>query len=217
MADSTRTNGHRRPSGPSALLSGAVMPDGPADGPPPAPGPNPGPSAELSGARPGGPSRRIAWTAAELLSAEFPPPRWAVPGVLAEGVNLLAGPPKVGKSWLALALAVVLLNGCARSADQGNMAAEPADAASAGHDGWWCAEHAVPEEVCTRCHANLVAGFKDKGDWCKEHDLPESQCFVCHPDREGAFAAQYEAKYGRKPPEPVETGEESHHDHNHES
>lgn len=115
MADSTRTNGHRRPSGPSALLSGAAMPDGTADGPPPDPGPNLGPSAALStglpGARPGGPSRRIAWTAAELLSAEFPPPRWAVPGVLAEGVNLLAGPPKVGKSWLALALAVAVATG----------------------------------------------------------------------------------------------------------
>ena len=37
---------------------------------------------------------------------EFAPPRWAVPGFLAEGVNLLAGPPKVGKSWLSLGLAL---------------------------------------------------------------------------------------------------------------
>ncbi|MGH3326786.1 MAG: AAA family ATPase, partial [Streptomycetales bacterium] len=43
---------------------------------------------------------RTAFTADELMAMEFPEPRWAVPGILAEGVNLLAGPPKVGKSWL---------------------------------------------------------------------------------------------------------------------
>ncbi|WP_207936044.1 AAA family ATPase [Actinomadura sp. KC216] len=106
MADPTRTNGHR-PPGPSALLPSTGLPDGPAPTPTAGEGSEPGPS----GVRPDRPSRRIAWTAAELLSAEFPPPRWAVPGVLAEGVNLLAGPPKVGKSWLALALAVAVATG----------------------------------------------------------------------------------------------------------
>ena len=38
------------------------------------------------------------------MSMEFTPPKWAVPGVLSEGVNLLCGPPKVGKSWMSLAL-----------------------------------------------------------------------------------------------------------------
>ncbi|MGW3245055.1 AAA family ATPase [Streptomyces sp. NPDC001070] len=41
---------------------------------------------------------RTAWTADQLVAAEFPEPKWAVPGILSEGVNLLAGPPKVGKS-----------------------------------------------------------------------------------------------------------------------
>lgn len=49
---------------------------------------------------------RTSWTAADLMSMDFPEPRWAVPGVLCEGVNLLAGPPKVGKSWLSLGLGV---------------------------------------------------------------------------------------------------------------
>ncbi len=44
--------------------------------------------------------------------------------------------------------------------------------------------------------------FKKKGDWCKEHSRPESQCFICHPDLEAKFVAQYEAKYGKKPPKP---------------
>jgi len=34
------------------------------------------------------------------------PTRWAVPGILPEGVCILAGKPKVGKSWLALDLAL---------------------------------------------------------------------------------------------------------------
>ncbi|MEW5873932.1 MAG: efflux RND transporter periplasmic adaptor subunit [Candidatus Zixiibacteriota bacterium] len=45
----------------------------------------------------------------------------------------------------------------------------------------WCAEHRVPESVCTRCNASLIAGFKERGDWCAEHDLPESHCRLCNP------------------------------------
>lgn len=47
-----------------------------------------------------------AWTGDGLMAHEFTPPKWAVPGILSEGVNLLAGPPKVGKSWLSLGLAL---------------------------------------------------------------------------------------------------------------
>jgi len=78
------------------------------------------------------------------------------------------------------------------------------------HDAWWCDEHGVPEEVCARCNTKLVADFKAKGDWCKEHDLPDSQCFVCHPEREAEFAAQYEAKYGKQPPKPIEDAKGAH-------
>lgn len=55
--------------------------------------------------------RRTSWTADELMAEVFPPPRWAVPGLLAEGLNLLAGSPKLGKSWLALGLAVAVAAG----------------------------------------------------------------------------------------------------------
>lgn len=58
-----------------------------------------------TGPRVAQPSRdlpRTSWTAADLLQAEFPPPRWAVPGLVAEGANLLCGSPKLGKSWAAL-------------------------------------------------------------------------------------------------------------------
>ena len=70
------------------------------------------------------------------------------------------------------------------------------------HSGWWCDEHGVPEEVCAQCNSKVAADFQKKGDWCKEHDRPDSQCFICHPELEAKFAAQYEAKYGKKPPAP---------------
>lgn len=47
----------------------------------------------------------------ELLSMKLPEPRFAVPGVLQEGLTLLAGKPKKGKSWLALTLAVCVSMG----------------------------------------------------------------------------------------------------------
>jgi AAA domain len=49
---------------------------------------------------------RTSWTAVAIMAMDFPEPRWAVPGVFSEGVNLLCGPPKVGKSWMSLGLGV---------------------------------------------------------------------------------------------------------------
>src|SRR5258708_25117584 len=47
----------------------------------------------------------------ELLSWELPPVRWAVPEILPEGLTLLAGKPKLGKSWLALSVALSIASG----------------------------------------------------------------------------------------------------------
>ena len=55
--------------------------------------------------------RPDSWTAAELMTMDFPPPRWAVPGIIPEGATLLVGAPKTGKSWLALGLAVAVAMG----------------------------------------------------------------------------------------------------------
>jgi AAA domain-containing protein len=57
------------------------------------------------------PGPRTSWTAAELMATDFPEPRWAVPGIVAEGVTVLAGAPKVGKSWLGLGLGVATATG----------------------------------------------------------------------------------------------------------
>lgn len=54
---------------------------------------------------------RTSWTAADLMTMDFPEPKWAVPGVICEGVSLLCGPPKVGKSWMSLGLGVDVATG----------------------------------------------------------------------------------------------------------
>ncbi|MCI0461958.1 MAG: helicase RepA family protein [Gemmataceae bacterium] len=51
------------------------------------------------------------FTAAELMAMELPEPRWAVEGILPEGLCVLAGKPKLGKSWLALNLALAVAEG----------------------------------------------------------------------------------------------------------
>ncbi len=117
-------------------------------------------------------------------------------------VNLLG---RTVFAWAILALVGTAI-GCAKPAAEGEPAATTTSATAAeGHDhsGWWCAEHGVPEEVCGLCNTKLAAEFQRKGDWCKEHDRPDSQCFICHPELEARFAAQYEAKEGKKPPEPA--------------
>lgn len=48
---------------------------------------------------------------AELMATRLPKPRWVVPGYLPEGLSLLAGRPKIGKSWLALNLAIAVGTG----------------------------------------------------------------------------------------------------------
>jgi len=50
-------------------------------------------------------------SADEILSQEWPEPEWAVPGILPVGLGILAGPPKVGKSWLALQIAQAVAAG----------------------------------------------------------------------------------------------------------
>ncbi len=51
------------------------------------------------------------WAAAEILKAEFPEPKWAIPEIVPAGLVVLAGRPKLGKSWLALQMAVAVGSG----------------------------------------------------------------------------------------------------------
>lgn len=52
--------------------------------------------------------RQTAFSATELMDMEFKPVRWLIPGLLPEGLAVLAGKPKIGKSWLTLGWALDL-------------------------------------------------------------------------------------------------------------
>lgn len=68
------------------------------------------------------PPRKTRWSVAELLDTEFPEPKWIVPGIFTEGLVLLGGRPKIGKSWMSLQLAGAVATGgkfLGRSIDQG--------------------------------------------------------------------------------------------------
>lgn len=75
-------------------------------------------AAQPSSPPPGGPQRPFKPTlifgglTADVLAAKsFDPLRFAVPGILPEGLALLAGKPKFGKSFLAMGLAIAVASG----------------------------------------------------------------------------------------------------------
>jgi predicted ATP-dependent serine protease len=55
--------------------------------------------------------RESAMTAAELQRKTFPPIQYIVPGIIPEGLSLLVGRPKIGKSWLALDFGLTIASG----------------------------------------------------------------------------------------------------------
>lgn len=50
-------------------------------------------------------------TIGSILATTYPEPEWVVPGIMSEGLNILAGAPKQGKSMLALNLALTVAGG----------------------------------------------------------------------------------------------------------
>lgn len=50
-------------------------------------------------------------SAAALMAKQFEPVNYVVPGLLAEGVTILASKPKLGKSWLCLDIALAIASG----------------------------------------------------------------------------------------------------------
>jgi ribosomal protein S25 len=50
-------------------------------------------------------------SAVELMAKEFPEPCWAIPGILPEGLNMLAGKPKKGKSIMSLNVGIAIAQG----------------------------------------------------------------------------------------------------------
>jgi hypothetical protein len=66
--------------------------------------------------RANGRAQPIAWrdhvfTAADLQRRTFPPIAFVIPEIIPEGLTILAGRPKVGKSWLALDIGIAIAAG----------------------------------------------------------------------------------------------------------
>ncbi len=103
---------------------------------------------------------RTAYRADELMAIEFPAPKWAVPGLIAEGLTLLAGPPKVGKSWLSLGLGLAISAG---TPALGTIATEPGPVL-------YLALEDTPRRLQSRMR-KVLAGGRVSGDltldtWC---------------------------------------------------
>lgn len=56
-------------------------------------------------------SRQTGFNARDLMSMEFAPVRYVVPGYIAEGCTIMAGASKLGKSWLALQMGTAVATG----------------------------------------------------------------------------------------------------------
>ena len=55
--------------------------------------------------------RNHVFTAAELRLKTFPPVSYVVPDLIPEGLSIIAGRPKIGKSWLALDVCIAVAAG----------------------------------------------------------------------------------------------------------
>lgn len=51
------------------------------------------------------------FSAADLMAMVLPEPKWAIPNILPEGLNILAGKPKMGKSVLSLNISIAIACG----------------------------------------------------------------------------------------------------------
>ncbi len=57
------------------------------------------------------PNHHVPFSLQHLLEAPFSAPQWAIEDLLPEGLHLLVGKPKQGKSWLALQMALAVAAG----------------------------------------------------------------------------------------------------------
>ena len=105
--------------------------------------------------------------------------------------------------------------GCNQEADEQEPNDDPPTQTSETqpNDGWWCAEHGIPENKCSMCDSAYATECREKGDWCDEHKRAMSNCFVCNPELEAEFAEDYEIRYGSPPPA---MDPEAEHTHSHE-
>lgn len=96
----------------TGALERARAAQGVPSGPPvPPPGGPPAEAPKPWAVRPAAGLPRPAISAAELYAREYPPVEFAVAGLLGDGLTILGGKPKGGKSWLSLLLGIAVAGG----------------------------------------------------------------------------------------------------------
>lgn len=162
----------------------------------------------------GPPQRRTSWTADELMRTTFPPTRWAVRGLVSEGVNLLVGAPKLGKSWFALCLAVAVAFGGRAlgqiQVDQGDvlyLALEDTGRRLQSRLSAVLGDEPAPPRLhlATECAPLPDGGAVRIGNWLEEH--PDARLVIVDVfakvrgvsnGQEGRYEADYRAMSGLK-------------------
>ncbi|MEZ4370747.1 MAG: efflux RND transporter periplasmic adaptor subunit [Polyangiaceae bacterium] len=87
---------------------------------------------------------------------------------------------------LCFLIVVLFLSGCReqQSGESASSAQPLASTLEVAEDAAGKCEHGLPDALCPKCHPQLMAVYKAKGNWCDEHGFPESFCPICHPNQQ---------------------------------
>lgn len=103
----------------------------------------------------------------DLLAAELPPITWAVAGVLPEGLTVLAGKPKLGKSFMALNLAMTVAGG---GKALGNIAVTPGDVLYLSLEDRWIRLQNRARKMLRGAHCDASRRLKIATSWARAHE-----------------------------------------------
>lgn len=118
-------------------------------------------------------------TARELMALDLPEVQWVLPGVLPEGLAILGGKPKVGKSWMSLGLAVAVaageryLDACCEAGDVLYLALEDNARRLQKRLGVVLAGRPVPDRLTIATEwQRAPEGLKPIAEWCHSVERP---------------------------------------------
>jgi hypothetical protein len=149
----------------------------------------------------------ITFTAAELAIRQMPPARFVVPRFVTEGLTLLGGRPKVGKSWLLMNIALAVATGrnilgeqIAVPGDVLLLALEDNERRLQARLNLMLAGEVAPSRLhlATVCPALDQGGLAAIRDWCRQLDNPRLiivDVFARVRPRAQPGARLYEADY----------------------
>lgn len=148
------------------------------------------------------------FTANALQSKQFPPLRFAVQGYIAEGLTLLAGKPKIGKSWIALDFAMAVATGGMAlgsiKCEQGPVLYCALEDNQRRLQRRMCKLYGATDRWPKSCHFATSMKRLDEGllddlrDWVEEHEprlviIDTLACIKPQSKKESGYSADYAA------------------------